>query len=318
LNSAAGKMISGRSWSLWEIMFNFHLVTVVHFLWMLNFYERTPLTSKPRPAPQTGSHPYAGGILGALEPFLDKGLSEIDKQNATDIIETAKGLAKALDLRSTQHRVETFESKLRFDIKGDEYLNEIKVLREAFEYDLKDCHFYHYPRAKAQLLLRGASEWKKIFEAFPDIRREAAAACDCYGLGHDTASVFHSMRVAEHGLRAFAKERRIRLAKNKPIDWGTWQEIITELQKESEHIGKRAAAGTAKDNALSFYSGALADLNAFKDEYRNQVMHVRKDYDEHQALRAMTKVHAFMERISERLSHRNNRIRWGLKFRGTP
>lgn len=300
-----------------EVMFNFHLVTVVHFIWQLNFYERNPLTPKPRPAPQTGSNPYSGGILGALEPFLDTGLSEVDKQNAVDIIGTAKGLAKELDLRSTQHRVETFERKLLFNMKGEEYLNEIRVLREAFEYDLRDCYFYHYPRAKVEVLLRGASEWKNIFEAFPDVKREAGAACDCYALGHNTASIFHSMRVAEHGLRAIAKERRVSLAKNKPLDWGTWQDIITGLNAESEHIGKKAAAGAAKDNALSFYSGALADLNAFKDEYRNQVMHVRKDYDEHQALRAMTKVHAFMERISERLNHKNNRIRWGLKFRGT-
>ena len=285
---------------------------------MLNFYERTPLTPKPRPAPQTGSSPYSGGILSAFEPFLDTGLSEVDKQNAEDIIGTARGLAKELDLRSTQHRVETFERKLLFNMKGEEYLNEIRVLREAFEYDLRDCYFYHYPRAKVEVLLRGAADWKKIFEAFPDVKREAGAACDCYALGHNIASVFHSMRVAEHGLRAISRERRIRLAKNKPVDWGTWQEIITKLQEESEHIGKKAAAGPAKDSALSFYSGALADLNAFKDEFRNQVMHVRKDYDEHQALRAMTMVHAFMERISERLGFKNNRIRWGLKFRGNP
>ena len=296
-------------------MFNFHLVTVVHLLWTLDFYERTELTPKPAPAPLDKDVLTPRGLLSGLAPFLDTGLSEIDKQNARNIIETATSLAKALGLRTTQHRVETFELKLRFNMKGEEYKNEIRVLREALQHDFKDCFFYHYPREKAEVMLQSYSNWKPIFEKFPDVRLEAQAAIDCYGLNHSIASVFHSMRVAEHGLRAIAKERRVRLPRNKPVDWGTWQEIIKELGDESAKIGQKAAAGTAKDNALSFYSGALSDLNAFKDEYRNQVMHVRKDYDEHQAHRALMKVHAFMEHISEKLDYRGNRIKWGLKFR---
>jgi protein-disulfide isomerase-like protein with CxxC motif len=105
------------------------------------------------------------------------------------------------------------------------------------------------------------------------------------------------------------------LPRNKHIDWGAWQEIIKELTKEAAKIGEKASAGAAKDNALSFYSGAISDLNAFKDEYRNQVMHVRKEYDEHQALRALVKVREFMERVSEKMNHKHQRIRWGLKFR---
>ena len=122
------------------------------------------------------------------------------------------------------------------------------------------------------------------------------------------------MRVAEHGLRALARERRVQLPRNKPVEWGQWQEIIREITKESNRIGERAKAGNSKDNALSFYSGAVSDLNAFKDEYRNQVMHVRTLYGEHQALRVLVKVHAFMERLSEKINHRHYRIRWGLKF----
>jgi hypothetical protein len=315
--SSAEEPFPGRLYSLWEIMLNFNLVTVVHLLWLLDFYERNPLTPKPPPAPQAENALKSGmlGAVAALSPFLDTGLSEIDKGNAKDIIETAAALAKELDLRTTQHRIETFELKLRFGMKGEEYINEIKVLREALKHDFRDCHFYHYPREKADVLLKGYSNWKQIFETFPDVRLEAAAALDCYALNHNIASVFHIMRVAEHGLRAVAKERKVRLPRNKPVDWATWQEIIGKLNDEATKIGQKASAGAAKDNALSFYSGAISDLNAFKDEYRNQVMHVRKDYDEHQALRALVKVQAFMEHLSARMDYRGRRIRWGLKFR---
>jgi phage shock protein A len=99
------------------------------------------------------------------------------------------------------------------------------------------------------------------------------------------------------------------------VDWATWQEIIKELNDEATKIGQKASAGAAKDDALSFYSGAISDLNAFKDEYRNQVMHLRKDYDERQALRALTKVQGFMERLSEKMNQSHSRIKWGLKFK---
>ncbi len=121
------------------------------------------------------------------------------------------------------------------------------------------------------------------------------------------------MRIAECGLRALAKERRLTLPKNKLIEWGTWQEIIKALDGEIRDIGLNKKAGAAKDSALEFYSGARADLNGFKDEYRNLVMHVRSPYDEHQAIRALTKVHAFMERLSTKIDDKHCRIRW--KFR---
>jgi len=98
------------------------------------------------------------------------------------------------------------------------------------------------------------------------------------------------------------------------VEWGTWQDILRELKAEEERIGKKAKAGAAKDRALAFYSGALSDLTAFKDEYRNQVMHVRANYDELQALRALQRVRHLMERLSEKLSDKNHRIRWGLTF----
>jgi hypothetical protein len=155
-------------------------------------------------------------------------------------------------------------------------------------------------------------EWKKVTHAFPDCKDDVLAAVDCYALGQSTASVFHSMRVGEHGLRALAHERRIKLSKNKPVEWATWQEIIRKLDDEIKVIGGKQA-GNARDAALEFYSGARADLNGFKDEYRNLVMHVRAKYDEPQAQRALQKVYEFMGRLSAKIDHRHHRIRWGFK-----
>lgn len=185
-------------------------------------------------------------------------------------------------------------------------------LRNAIQVELKQYLYYQYPKQKGDKLRSWKDDWTIAIAAFPTIERDVFDATDCYATGHSTASVFHSMRIAEHGLRALAKERKITLPKNKPVEWATWQDIIRELDKEIEIIGRKRA-GAAKDAALEFYSGARADLNGFKDEYRNLVMHVRANYDDLQALRALTNVHSFMERIAAKIDHRHHRIRWGLR-----
>jgi hypothetical protein len=120
------------------------------------------------------------------------------------------------------------------------------------------------------------------------------------------------MRVAEIGLRAIAKERGISVLKNRPIEWNTWQDVLKALDGEIKKIGETVTAGAAKDRALEFYSGTRAELNGFKDEYRNQVSHVRANYDEFQALRALTNVHSFTERLSAKIDHTHKPIDWGI------
>jgi hypothetical protein len=230
------------------------------------------------------------------------------------VVQNAESLCKKLKAQAALDRITALKSELAFsrDIANGHVATELRVLREILQSELSRSHFYHYPPAKAALLLDFATDWEGIIKAFPDVKEEALAAIDLYALGHDTASVFHSMRVAEHGLRSLAKERKIALPKKRPIEWGTWQDIIDRLDDEIKNIAKTKPAGSAKDRALSFYSGARADLNGFKDEYRNLVMHLRATYDEHQSLRAIRRVHDFMNRISEKIDHRHHRIRWGF------
>jgi hypothetical protein len=187
-----------------------------------------------------------------------------------------------------------------------------RALKDAVETELSNYLYYRYPRHLAEKFKTWKADWKVSVAAFPAIEREVWNATDCYAMGHPTASVFHSMRVAEFGLRALAKERKITLPRNRPIEWATWQDLIRALDAEIAAIGNKKA-GAARDAALEFYSGARADLNGFKDEYRNLVMHVRATYDEHQALRALSNVNAFMNRIAVKIDHKHHRIRWGLR-----
>jgi hypothetical protein len=117
------------------------------------------------------------------------------------------------------------------------------------------------------------------------------------------------MRVAEHGLRALARERRVRI-KRKPLEWAEWKDIIIHIRKTVEPITKWKR-GALRDEALHFYEGSLGEFEAFREAYRNDVMHSRKTYDESQATSVLRHVHEFMNRLSSRIDENTKRsIKW--------
>jgi hypothetical protein len=212
-------------------------------------------------------------------------------------------------LQTAIHRLGHISILMRnVDVLYLELKRELETLSQAVENDIETERFYHYPRAKGLLVVNYMAEWHVALKGFPSAKDDIEAAVDCYALAHSTASVFHSMRAAEQGLRGLAKAQKIGGIGNKPIEWNSWQEIIRELNKKYKAMGQMSA-GTKKDAELAFYGGALADMNAFKDEYRNMVMHVRASYDELQALRALERVRDFMNRISARIDENGKKVR---------
>jgi hypothetical protein len=244
--------------------------------------------------------------------YIDEMVTDQDCDQAKGWLQYATTQADQLELQAVHDRIDIFSRKIKVRIRLHDYLAEVRTLRETFQKGINFKYFYRYPQRRAEMVLKFQQDWSVIVAAFPAVKAEAECALDLYALNHNTASVFHSMRVAEHGLRALAKERKISLAKNRPVEWANWQDIIKALGDEAKIILNKPA-GAAKDRALDFYSGAIADLNGFKDEYRNLVMHVRKVYNDLQALRAYQRVRDFMERISAKINHQHYRIRWGLK-----
>jgi hypothetical protein len=81
-----------------------------------------------------------------------------------------------------------------------------RALRDSIETELRQYLYYQYSRAKGDKLRVWEAEWSIVLTAFPDIRTEVFSATDCYALQHNTASVFHSMRIAEYGLSSLLKK----------------------------------------------------------------------------------------------------------------
>jgi len=151
--------------------------------------------------------------------------------------------------------------------------------------------------------------WPRIFERFPSIKEECEEAVYCYALERNTASVFHSMRVAEIGLRSLARRMKVTLPKGKPLEWGQWLEVLEQMEAKTKAILKTSKAGPVKDELLAFYNGSIAQFYGFKDEFRNQVMHKRKSYDGGHAESALTRVRDFMDKLASKIDERGRVIR---------
>ena len=236
-------------------------------------------------------------------------MSAADRERFDNNFKEVSAVCRGMVLQTAIHRLGRISVRLRDAVSYAELATEMEVLFQAIGNDIETEYFFHYPRAKGLLVWQAPVHWQAALRSFPSAKDDITAAVDCYALGHNTASVFHSMRAAERGLRGLAKAQKIKGIGNKPIEWGTWQDIIRELDKKYKSVGQQMSAGAKKDTELAFYAGALADMNAFKDEYRNMVMHVRASYDELQALRALERVRDFMNRIAARIDENGKKVR---------
>lgn len=141
---------------------------------------------------------------------------------------------------------------------------------------------------------------KTISAAFPSAVPEVREAGNCLAVSSNTAAVFHLMRAAEYGLRALARDRRVKVPKG-PLALATWEDIIKELEKAEMAI-QGYPKTLAREKQFEFYHGAMMEFKRFKNKFRNNVMHTRESYDSHQAKSAFDHVADFMTILASKIS----------------
>jgi hypothetical protein len=141
---------------------------------------------------------------------------------------------------------------------------------------------------------------------FPSATQDIHDAGNAFAAGLYNATIFHLMRAAEAGLRVLAWDRRV-ILKHKgkpsklPYDLATWDKILDGLEDAEEEI-EGFKKTKAREDQLAFYHGAMVELRAFKNLFRNRIMHKRENYDVHKATSAMEHVGSFMRTLATRLS----------------
>ncbi|MGB9188718.1 MAG: hypothetical protein WCB34_12170 [Methylovirgula sp.] len=134
-----------------------------------------------------------------------------------------------------------------------------------------------------------------VDKAFPDCADDIRAAARCLALGEGTASVFHSMRVLEYGLKALADEVGI---KNFVLE--NWKNIIDQIESKIRDLEKQPKS-SQKTEALRHFSAAAVQFRYFKDAWRNHTAHARSWYDEHVAKSIFEHVREFMQELAKRI-----------------
>lgn len=265
--------------SLWDMM-NISVSQLGFVLDILKGYER-----------EAKEEAFEASIAGKpWSPVVDAKYAEL-----TELLKLCGSTFGCLESSHIEAACERIARSLKYKTQWSELHGQLSSLREIVEHELSRHYFYHYDREKALKVIGARDHWFPVISAFPHTWKDIQAGVDCWALGHSTASVFHFMRVLEHGLRALAVDV------GKTFDIQQWHNIIDEIESEIRAIGKKLTRGMPKNERLRFLSEAAKEFVYFKDGWRNYVSHNRANYDEHQARSVMEHVHSFMTILASRL-----------------
>jgi len=224
----------------------------------------------------------------------------------TPTIMHAKIHAQEFHLTSTLDRVWDggpfcMASKVGLTFQQAEH--EFTVLRQCIEADLEKRLFAFIDPKKVDLFQDMKSTWAPVLVSIQESQYDVEDAHIAYMAELYTATVFHLMRVAEHGLRVLAKRLRVSLdLKDKkgivPIEYADWQKVITAIKNKLAKIGT-TPTGPKRQAKLEKYSDAADHCIFMKDIWRNTVSHARKPYRATEALGVLERVRDFMQFIAK-------------------
>jgi hypothetical protein len=184
--------------------------------------------------------------------------------------------------------------------KAAELRTALRQMTVTIRDDAEECVFLFVAPATASVYFNPLHDWPKVVDAFPDAVEDIESAAECLALQQPTASVFHSMRVLEKGLRGLA--RRLGVPMGKVAD-GTWEDILNAIEGDVNRRYRQAPPGATKLSpaqkkrrkvSLTYYHGLLIHFRYFKDVWRNFVMHDKASYNNDQARGAFQSVRDFM------------------------
>lgn len=132
-----------------------------------------------------------------------------------------------------------------------------------------------------------------IVYSFPSATFDIEEAAKCLALSRPTAAVFHAMRILEIGLAALSRHLGILDPSKVDRSWGS---ILKAIKSRLDELwpAKQRAAGSVGAELENLY----ATLDAAKNPWRNQTMHVEGVYTEADAHHIVTCSIKFMEKLA--------------------
>lgn len=272
----------GRLWSLWDIMNVYDTAALSFVLGELQVVS-------------------GGALIAQITGGGGKPPSETIKTRAAKALEYANALFNHHTLEECADHVET--ARGYYNRSGLDISTLIVVFQDLEGHILKALTRATFVKVEddrrkyvnSQRLFGDA-----VFDAFKSARQDIEDAGNCLAAECSTAAVFHLMRVAEVGLRALAYDREAHVFKNAktlfeiPLELASWDQLIRELE-DAEKAIQGYPQTMARERQFDFYHGAMMQYRAFKNVFRNNIMHTRDSYDRDEAISVYNKVKEFME-----------------------
>ncbi len=217
-----------------------------------------------------------------------------------------EGHCRDLELTGALGRIGHFNVSIKAGMTYQQVMDEVRVLREAIEYDLQYRKFAYVPIEKAARLDKVEVEWADAIRAFPSAHDDIVAAVECYALDCNTACVFHSMRIAERGLRVLSKALKVKTIgpQKHPLEFAEWGQILMALRGKLNAIQNSPGRNAKKSALAKFYADAASQADYLNEIWRKEVSHARYAYNAPEALNALTRTREFMLLLSQKLSER--------------
>lgn len=132
-----------------------------------------------------------------------------------------------------------------------------------------------------------------IVLSFPSATFDIEEAAKCLALSRPTAAVFHAMRILEIGLAALSRHLCIPDPSKNDRSWGS---ILKAIRGRLDEIwpAKQRVVGSKGAELESLF----ATLDAAKNPWRNQTMHVEGVYTEADAQHIVSCSFKFMEKLA--------------------
>lgn len=141
---------------------------------------------------------------------------------------------------------------------------------------------------------------------FPTVVGEITASGTAYACDLHNASVFHSMRAAEVGLRVLAEDLNVEFPHGN-LSLEQWHSILEQIESKIGKL-KNLKKSSEKAENQRFYSQAAAQFRYFKDGYRVRVAHVHDVFSPQQSLSILNQTREFFEVLSQKISEQGQEI----------
>jgi hypothetical protein len=268
---------SGELLSLWDIMWK---VDASLFYWVSSALARWHVATK----------------LGSEKMNLNRG-GLVSEQNITEVLPSLQMLADELDIlgaRLTAASVRRFEHELKSKKCTHGKLLELTSdIDRRLRDELQLVHLYALDEDKIKYFAPVQVLYDQdVVDKFPLAVTDIENAGKCLSFLQGTASVFHSMRVMETGLKSLAKLLDIPYAPS-------WESYLKQINNKISEKHKDKTPQWKADEAL--FRDLSGDLQTIKIAWRNPTMLIVRQYTPDEAEEIFRAVRGFMKRLSARL-----------------